>query len=354
MPRLDAWKVALVLMLAAPAVEAQLWLGPAALEVRVEDHKGLPVAGAQLQLRYTAIDPKDGPAPVLTDSRGRAAVGSLAEGTWQLEVSREGFMTYMADVAVREKGRPEVLQATQLRVPGALRTLEVQVYRSRSNQAAARPAAPRQEPPRQEAPPQEVARQETPPQPAPRTPAPPVPAPPAPTREEPAAPAPPPQKTTPAAPSVTPPAPVTPPSPAPDTVRVRTTRDRTCPECSPGESSVSIERLVPPGGGSGCGADLPDRLKGGEVPADLPAGCHVLRVALPAGARYTAYRFELQDGGQSLDCRAGQDCSQGTGRWPVNPVLVRNPAGTIVLAPFEAGAVERQRRAVLTVYYTGK
>jgi hypothetical protein len=80
-----------------------------------------------------------------------------------------------------------------------------------------------------------------------------------------------------------------------------------------------------------------------------------MRVTVPAGTRYTAYRFEIQDGGDSRDCLAGQDCPIGAGRWPVNPVLVRRPEGTLVLAPFEAGASDRERRVVLTVYYaTGR
>lgn len=117
-----------------------------------------------------------------------------------------------------------------------------------------------------------------------------------------------------------------------------------------------MERVLPAGAAAGsCGGDIASRLRGGEVPAGLPAGCHVLRVNVPAGNRYTAYRFEIQDGGASRDCLAGQDCPVGAGRWPVNPVLVRRPEGTVVLAPFEAGASDRERRVVLTVYYaTGR
>jgi hypothetical protein len=77
----------------------------------------------------------------------------------------------------------------------------------------------------------------------------------------------------------------------------------------------------------------------------------VLRIALPAGARYTGYRFDLQDGSETRDCLAGRDCTGGGGRWPVNPVLVRDASGTVILAPFESGTTERDRRAVLTVYF---
>ena len=135
-------------------------------------------------------------------------------------------------------------------------------------------------------------------------------------------------------------------------MRVRAAKDRSCVECQPGETALSTERVIPSGGGPGCG-DIAPRLKGGEVPSGLPAGCNVLRIALPAGARYTAYRYEVQDGKDYLDCPAGgQSCPNGTGRWPINPVLLRSPQGTIILAPFESGPVDRERRAVLTVYYT--
>jgi hypothetical protein len=135
-------------------------------------------------------------------------------------------------------------------------------------------------------------------------------------------------------------------------VRLRTSKDRTCFECPPGESALSTERVIQSGGGSGCGTDIATQLQTGAIPSGLPADCHVLRIALPAGARYTGYRFEVQTGGDSLDCLAGQNCPQSTGRWPINPVLLRQPEGTIILAPFEAGPSGRERRAVFTAYFT--
>jgi hypothetical protein len=363
------------LVLAAVPAQAQLWVGPAALELRVKDSKGLPVAGAEVRLQLTALEPRDGPEPVRTDERGRAAAGGLAEGVWSIEVSREGFMTYQADVAVREGGRPDVIQATQMQVPGATRLLEVEVYRSRAPRAArATPPPPRpretRPAPREEPRPAPQEPAPAPAQPAPQEPAP-VPAQPAPApapRQTPPPPEPAPEtpRPAPAPPAAPAPAPVTPqpvPAPAPpaaaaplDTVRQRSSRDRTCPECPAGEASLSVERVLPAGTAAGsCGGDIESRLRGGEVPAGLPAGCHVLGVNVPAGNRYTAYRFEIQDGGASRDCIAGQDCPVGAGRWPVNPVLVRRPEGTLVLAPFEAGASDRERRVVLTVYYaTGR
>jgi hypothetical protein len=401
--RFDVRKLALLLWLAVPAAAgAQLWSGPAAVEVRAEDPKGHALAGAQVLLQYTSLNPKDGPPPVATDSRGHADVGGLAEGSWHLEVSHDGFMTYMAEITVR-RGRPELVEATQFRVPGGGTSLmKVKISRGSATapppmRAAAPPAqipapppapAPTPAPPApkveaQPAPQAEVrpTPQPSQPQPAPAPPIQPAPqpvpqpqaAPPPPVQEAPAAPpqprpetpaptapttpAPAPMQAAPppappaAAPMPAPTAPAVPAPPAVDAVRLRTAKDRTCFECKPGEAALSTEKVIPPGGGPGCG-DLAARLKGGEVPGDLPAGCRVLRIVLPAGMRYIGYRYEIQDQGASLDCASGKDCPQSTGRWPIDPVLVRDPQGTIVLAPFEAGPAERERRAVLTAYFT--
>lgn len=371
--RFTTSRLALLLLLAAPAAQAQLWSGPAGVEVRVEDHKGLPLAGAQLVLQYKALDPRDGPSAV-TDSRGRAVVAGLAEGDWHLEVSREGFMTYNAEIVLRAGSRPRLVESAQLVVPGAMRTMDVTISRGPAAAKAPQPPprvaeapspppapAPRPTPPpvKTEPRPEPVAppapRPEVRPEPAP---APPQPEPPRETAPPP--PAPKPQPTLPPAPAPAP-DPVAPPPPAPtapapppaDPVRLRTSQDRTCFECPPGESALSTERVVPPGGGAGCGGSIAAQLQGGQVPSGLPAGCHVLRIALPAGARYTGYRFEIQDGRDSLDCLSGRECPQSTGRWPIDPVLVKDPKGTIILAPFEAGTAQRERRAILTVYFSG-
>ncbi len=415
--------IAPLLLLVASAAQAQLWGGPAAVEIRIEDQKGPPVAGATVTLRYNDVDPKGGPDAVLTDSHGKATVGGLAEGSWHLEVSHEGYMTYLAEITVREKGRIVLEEAAQFNVVGATRTMRVQISRGKAGPAprpsvvaekapvpapvpappAATPpvsqpkippapapptqeeptAAPAPTPPAPSAPPA-PAPAPIPSQPAPAAPAAPPPAPepqPTPTAEPPAKPTtvPPPAATPPVRPPENPPAPEPPrtkpttlpppaipsapasppepvsPMPPPqraDPVRLRTSKDRTCFECPPGESALSTERVIQPGGGSGCGADIAAQLQTGTIPSGLPADCHVLRIALPAGARYTGYRFEVQTGGDSLDCLAGQNCPQSTGRWPINPVLLRQPEGTVILAPFEAGPSERERRAVFTAYFT--
>jgi hypothetical protein len=361
MVRFDVRKIVVLLLLAAPAVQAQLWSGPAAVEVRAQDQKGLPVAGAEVKLQFTDLDPKDGPPPVTTDARGNATVGGLAEGSWIVEVSHEGFMTYMAEINVRAGGRPTVGLATQVNVPGALRTMRVEISRGRAARVPApprppgddRPAAappPSPAPPAEAGPSSEPAAEARPPEARPAPAPPPVPAPPvteaAPEVTPPTLSAPEPPRNPPVAPQ-----PAQPPAPA-DPVRLRTAKDRTCFECPPGESALSTERVVPPGGGPGCGTDVAARLQGGQVPPDLAPGCHVLRLTLPAGARYTGYRYEVQDGRESLDCLSGRDCPQGTGRWPSDPVLIRGPRETVLLAPFESGPAQRERRAVFTVYFT--
>jgi hypothetical protein len=357
MVRFDVRNIAILFLLAASAAQAQPWHGPAAVEIRVEDQKGLPVAGAQVQLQYTALNPLDGPAAVLTDARGHATIGGLAEGPWRLAVSHDGFMTYQVEVNVREGGRPATSGATQIKVSGSLRTMEVQISRSRSAPAPPRPApapvpapvrpvqtqpAPRPEPSPAPAPPPQPTPSPTPqPAPAPK----PVPSP---------APAPvpiqqPPQAIPPPAPA---PAPVTPPPAAPPADRLLTSKDRNCVECQPGETALSLEWTVSPATTAGCAADIATRLASGKVPAELSAGCHVLRIALPAGARYTAYRYEVMIAGDSVDCPTGKDCPRNLGRWPMDPVLNRAAQGTVVLAPFEPGLSQAERRAVLTVYFT--
>jgi hypothetical protein len=372
MVRFVVRKFAILLLLASPAAQAQLWSGPAAVEIQVEDQKGAAVADAELKLQYKAVDPKDGPPAVKTDARGRANVSGLAEGPWQLEVSREGFMTYIAEVNVRTKGRPTLEEALVLASSGALRTMKVRITRGRPAPAPVRepevserptpaPRPTQQTPPRQSEPRPQI-QPEPEPSPAPRAtpPAPAAPTPkptPAPPTPAPPAPQPAPQPTTPPAPParqpvVRPDTETTPPTIPPiHPVRMRSAKDRTCPDCQPGESAMTTEAVVT-SGGSGCGS-VTSSLKGGVV-GELPAGCHVLKVTLPAGAKYSGYRYEIQDGRDSFDCPAGRDCPGSSGRWPVDPVVVKNPEGTVVLAPFEAGSGERERRAVLTVYFKGK
>src|SRR5688500_15554150 len=220
----------LVLLLTASVAQAQLWMGPAALEVRAEDN-GKPAAGGEVRLEYLDMEPSDGPAPVPLDSRGRAVIGSLAEGHWRVEVSRPGAMTYRAEVLVRADGKPQLINAVQHNVPGAVSMMEVKLARARGGaappprQVAAatpRPAPVRPEPARPEPAPIPPAPQPEP-RPEPReqapTPAPqPATPPPAPApieREAPTPPAPAPEPTPEPEPTTAPQPTTPPPAPAP-------------------------------------------------------------------------------------------------------------------------------------------
>lgn len=355
-------------LLAAGAVQAQLWRGPAALEIEAKDQKRGPVAGGEAKLVCRCVQPADGPPPVTLDAKGRAVVSGLAEGTWHVEVSKDGYMTYQADLDVRRDRKPKTLSTLQLNVPHAVHMMDVLFYRGKAapDAMAAAPAAPAPER-RRPAPPAPETQAETALKPAstvervikpvvtpePSPPAPPAPAtapatPPSPApspRAMPPQPVPAPPRPAPASP-----APVPQPSAAPTPMRHRSYEDRTCVECKPGESSLSAEAVVPPGA-EGCGEAVRNLLaRPGD--AGLPAGCRVLRLTLPAGTRYTGYRYDVQEGNDQLDCQAGKDCPGG-GRWPMEPAMTKTAAGTTVTAAFESSAaVTRERHAVLTVYYT--
>jgi hypothetical protein len=390
----------LLLLALASAAQAQLWRGPAAIEVRAED-KGKPAAGGEVRLEFLDMEPPAGPVPVKLDSKGRAVVGSLAEGRWRVEVSREGAMTYRAEVLVRRDGKPEVIDAVQHNVPGAVSMMEVKLSRGRGG--AAPPQVAAEAPPQQSVPvseaeplhpapvPDRPAPRPTPPPAQPTPQAPPLerPAPsvapvqptPAPERPAPARPVAPPDRSQPApsAPPVPVPAPEVPatppvqekpvpvqpaqprdtpppppsaaPTPAPAApVLRRSFQDRTCMECRPGESSLSMEVVAAPSS-AGCGDGLRDILTRLDSAA-LGDGCHLVRIDLPRNARFVGYRYEVQDGtGQGSDCLAGKDCPAG-GRWPLDPVLRRDGAGTTTVATAFENRGDRERRAVLTVYFT--
>lgn len=416
---------ALLILLACAfvsAAQAQIWQGPASLEIKAEGKGSL--AGATVELVYLALDPPGGPPPVALDSRGRVVVNGLAEGMWRVSVSREGFMTFQAEVDVRRDEKPELVATFQQNVPGAVNMMKVKIARAKptgpsalppppqiAERPAPRPAAPPPAPtpaPTPAAPPQErpvtpppapqpepesapqVTPEPTPqappvnerpvtPMPAPETPQPvqtpppapapapaPMPAPPE-IEDEPVAevdpavepvppqPVPPSRVPPPPAPPVqTAPAPAQPAPPAPaapggGSVLRRSYADRTCYECKPGEASLSVEQVV--SAGVGCGPVVSELLAHSGDPAGLPEGCAVLRLTLPSEARYTGYRYELQERGGSVDCLAGRDCPGG-GRWPVDPALVKAASGTTVSAAFENPGTGNNRRAILTVYYT--
>jgi hypothetical protein len=116
---------------------------------------------------------------------------------------------------------------------------------------------------------------------------------------------------------------------------------------------LSVEIAVPPGSAP-CGEGLDDRLRDrdpAKAEAGLPPSCRLLRIVLPPEARFTGYRYEVEDGGASRDCRAGADCPVGTCRFPLDPGIRKGPTGTAFTAAFENTSPDRERRAIFTVYF---
>jgi len=109
---------------------SQDWRGPMSFELRVEDAKGKPLDGATVALDYESF-PVGGPAELSTDRKGRLAVGGLAPGRWRIEVSKPGFMTFQAEIALSGDDKPEVLDAAQHNVPGATSTMRVRLAKAK-------------------------------------------------------------------------------------------------------------------------------------------------------------------------------------------------------------------------------
>jgi len=363
--------------LAAPAA-GQEWRGPEELEVRVEDAKGRGLAGAEVVLEYAGRE-LGGPAPMLTDAKGRLAVGGLLPGRWALEVRKPGYMSFRAEIALAGDEKPEIVLASQHNVPGAVSTMRVRIARSRGAppapvrveraapappaRAGVAPAAPAA--PAHVAPPSAPAPAAPPPGPpspasvpAERAPAPPTaataPALPTPT----AAPLPTPAAPVPASESAppTPRVPAPPARPAAPAARVMAAAPiaRACYECRPGESALLAESEIA-AGGAGCPSDLAARLASLSradlvgFAASLPGGCAVMVVDLPANARYVGFRFEAAGGnGRSEDCLPGRECPAGACRFPSEPVIREESGATWLLAAFESAAA---RRGGFTVYW---
>jgi hypothetical protein len=147
--------------------------------------------------------------------------------------------------------------------------------------------------------------------------------------------------------------------PAPQILR-RSYQDGTCADCRPKEAAVSVEVVAAPAapGSPSCAAPLQQALAQARTEAaaglggGLPGSCRLLEVHLPPDAHYTGYRYEAQDETGGADCLAGKECPIGQSLWPADPALRRGADGTTLTAAFENRSPARERRAVLTVYYT--
>jgi hypothetical protein len=174
------------LLLGAAAATAQAWRGDAGLEVRVSSRKGGTLTGARVEMTYREGRDASGPAAVTTDAKGRAVLGGLAAGTWQLEVSHPEFMSYVAVLRLSPKAKPEVT-ASFLEATGESTTpIQVKLLKTSATSypplAAAAPKPPPAAPtplpalPQPAAPaPEPVAPEATSAEPPPATPTMPVP-----------------------------------------------------------------------------------------------------------------------------------------------------------------------------------
>jgi hypothetical protein len=107
-----------LLCVASAAAEAQEWRGSASIALEVKGKPSGNVAEALVVMRFQQMDPPAGPRPVLTDTAGRAVIADLAEGVWEVEVSHQDFLSFVALVLVRNGKKPAV-QASFLQASGS-------------------------------------------------------------------------------------------------------------------------------------------------------------------------------------------------------------------------------------------
>jgi hypothetical protein len=88
-----------------------------------------------------------------------------------------------------------------------------------------------------------------------------------------------------------------------------------------------------------------------QFSSELGPGCRVISVELPAGARFTGFRYEAQSQGLTADCLPGRGCPAGDCRFPAEPVVRVAGKRTVLLVGFESTAPDL-RRAVVAGYST--
>ena len=430
------------LLSALPVVAAaQDWSGDRAFRITVSDDAGQPVPEVRVIVRLAKADRSGGPPPLLTNDAGIVEVTGLAAGEWEVELMRQGFMIVNSYVRLEDGKRPQVGftssqrtgpfwapmkvsysslgAATQAASAGSARSMNRAQRRAerRAEQRARR--LERENVARVvEPPPAETATADPPTlpteEPAEESAAAPAPAEPVvgvaqpedqppvveTTVPEPAEvveqPAPEPEPV----PVVEQPAPE--PEPAPEPVAVRLLANPTllragaCPECAPGEWSVSSHwpAEARTGETTACAADLAGRLErvAAMVERSLPEefrayigalaapedndvlrllppvtraevqeqlipvldperSCQVVGILLPRDARFVGFQYEAADLSTRGGCLPEQPCDIGDARWRGNPVIHRHDHGTFVYGVFENLSLERRREANLKVYF---
>ena len=423
------------LLAALPVVAAaQDWSGDRAFRITVSDDAGQPVPEVRVIVRLAEADRSGGPPPLLTNDAGIAEVTGLAAGEWEVELMRQGFMIVNSYVRLEDGKRPQVgFTSSQRTGPfwapmkvsysslGAA-TQAASAGSARSMNRAQRRAERRAEQRERRLERENVARVVEPAAAAADAPADP-PTPPA-EQSEPAAPVvavaqpeePPPVVETPApepaevaeqpAPEPEPVAvaeqPAPEPEPAPEPVAVRLLANPTllrtgaCPECAPGEWSVSSHwpAEARTGETTACAADLAERLErvaaiverslpeefrayigalaspeGNDLLRLLPPttraevqellipvldserSCQVVGILLPRDVRFVGFQYEAADLSVRGGCLPEQPCDIADARWRGNPVIHRHDHGTFVYGVFENLSPERRREANLKVYF---
>ena len=425
--------VAAAVVLSPALAVAQEWSGGLGFRVQVTDGAGQAVPEVTLIVRLAESDRDGGPPPLLTDVAGTVEVTGLSAGEWQVELRREGFMIVNTYLRLEEGKRPQVGftssqrtgpfwapmnvgysslgAATSTASAGSARAIS-RAQRRAERRAAQReresrrknvarvveqpaPAAPVPEAaptgtPEPEPEPVPVAELVSAPEPAPEVvsapEAEPEPAPaPAPEREVVSAPAP---ESAPAA------------EPAPEPLRLLPNRyllrAGACPECAPGEWSVSTPWAAEPRTAEtvACASDLGDRLERvvGTVEALLPEdfraftgalaslegndvlrllppetrtelqellipvldperSCQVIGIFLPRDASFIGFQYEAADLTARGGCFPEQPCEIGDAQWRGNPTIHRHEHGTFVYGVFENLSAEKRREASLKVYF---
>ena len=426
------------LLAALPVVAAaQDWSGDRAFRITVSDDAGQPVPEVRVIVRLAEADRSGGPPPLLTNDAGIAEVTGLAAGEWEVELMRQGFMIVNSYVRLEDGKRPQVGftssqrtgpfwapmkvsysslgAATQAASAGSARSM------NRAQRRAERRAEQRErrlerenvarvvEPPAAETPtadpptlPTEEIAEEAAAGPAPTEPVVGVAKP---EEEPPVVEVTVPEPAEVVEQPVSEPEPVAvaePPALEPEPVVVRLLANPTllpagaCPECAPGEWSVSSHwpAEARTGETTACAADLAERLElvAAIVERSLPEefraytgalaspedndllrllppatradvqellipvldperSCQVVGILLPRDVRFVGFQYEAADLSVRGGCLPEQPCDIGDARWRGNPVIHRDDRGTFVYGVFENLSPERRREANLKVYF---
>ena len=422
------------------------WSGANGFRVLVTDDAGRPVPEVTVVVRLAEADRSGGPPPMLTDGAGALEIRDLAAGEWEIQLRRQGFMIVNSYLRLEDGKRPQVGFTSRQRTgpfwapmnvgyssldaapapgnAGSARTT------SRAQRRAERRAEQRERRLRRE----NVARVVAAPEAETRTetltetsaeaststveaaaPAEPVVA----VAESGEEPPPVAERSSPEPADVvepeSAPAPLSPleqpapepglePIPAPDrrplAVRLLPNpallRAGACPECAPGEWSVSSRWPAEPRTAetTACASDLAGRMEriaaiteeslpedfraytgalaspeGNDLLRLLPEAardetrellaavlgpersCQVVGILLPKDAKFVGFQYEAADLGARRGCFPDQPCEIGEARWQGNPVIHRHDHGTLVYGVFENLSSEARREANLKVYF---